>query len=60
LYGYQNKQELLSYATLRDWFFKTEVERVHCSVPPRPYIKGIHLGIKGLMLVAAVALGLHL
>ena len=32
LYGYRNKQQLLSYATLNRLVFKTEVERVYCAV----------------------------
>jgi hypothetical protein len=31
-YGYQNKQRLLSYTSLKDWFFITEVESVYCAV----------------------------
>ena len=32
LYGSQNKQQLLSYTTLADWFCKTEVKSVYCTV----------------------------
>jgi hypothetical protein len=32
LYGSQNKQQLLPYKTLRDWFFITEVESVYSAV----------------------------
>jgi hypothetical protein len=32
LYGSQNKQRLLPYKTLRDWFFITEVESVYSAV----------------------------
>jgi hypothetical protein len=31
LYGSQNKQQLLSYKTLRDWLFITEVESVYSA-----------------------------
>jgi hypothetical protein len=32
LYGSLNKQQLLPYKTLRDWFFITEVESVYSAV----------------------------
>jgi hypothetical protein len=32
LYGSQNKQQLLPYKTLRDWFSITEVESVYSAV----------------------------
>jgi hypothetical protein len=32
LYGSQNKQQLLPYKTLRDWFCITEVESVYSAV----------------------------
>jgi hypothetical protein len=32
LYGSQNKQQLLPYSTLRDWFCITEVESVYSAV----------------------------
>jgi hypothetical protein len=32
LYGSQNKQQLLSYKTLRDWFFITGVDSVYSAV----------------------------
>jgi hypothetical protein len=40
--------------------FKTEVEVFTARYALRPYIKLIHLVFKGLMLVAAVTLRLHL
>jgi len=32
LYGSNNKQRLLPYTTLADWFGKTDVEGVYCAV----------------------------
>ena len=32
LYGSQNKQRLLLYTTLADWFCITEIESVYCAV----------------------------
>jgi hypothetical protein len=32
LYGPQNKQQLLPYTILRDWFCVTEVDSVYCAV----------------------------
>jgi len=32
LYGSQNRQRLLPYTTLADWFCITEVESVYCAV----------------------------
>jgi len=32
LYGSQNKQRLLPYTALTDWFCITEVESVYCAV----------------------------
>jgi hypothetical protein len=32
LYGSKNKQQLLPYKTLRDWFCITEVESVYSAV----------------------------
>jgi len=32
LYGYQNKQRLLPYITLADWFCTTEVESIYRAV----------------------------
>jgi len=32
LYGYQNKQRLLPYTTLADWFRITAVESVYCTI----------------------------
>jgi DNA gyrase/topoisomerase IV subunit A len=32
VYGSQNKQRLLPYTSLRDWFCTTEVESVYCAV----------------------------
>ena len=32
LYGCQNRQRLLPYTTLADWFCITEVQSVYCAV----------------------------
>jgi hypothetical protein len=48
LYGSQNKQQLLPYQTLRDWFFITEVESVYSAVRIESYIKQIRFVFKGL------------
>jgi len=32
VYGSRNKQKILPYAILKDWFFITEVESVYCAV----------------------------
>ena len=46
LYGSHNKQKLLPYTTLADWFCITEVVSVHCAVRSEPLSLITHLARK--------------
>jgi hypothetical protein len=39
LYGSHNKQRLLPYTALAEWFCITEVESVYCAVRTDPFYK---------------------
>ena len=39
VYGSLNKQQLLPYTALTDWFYITEVVRVYCEVPTESLCK---------------------
>jgi hypothetical protein len=49
-----NKQRLLPYTILADWFCVTEVESVYCTYALSPYIKQTRLVFKGLMVVMKI------
>jgi hypothetical protein len=43
-----NKQQLLSYTTLADWFCITEIASVYCAVRTESLYKKVLLVFKGL------------
>jgi hypothetical protein len=48
LYGSQNKQQILPYKTLRDWFLLPKWRVFTARYALRPYIKQIRFVFKGL------------
>jgi hypothetical protein len=49
LYGSQNKERLLPYTTLADWFCITDVESVYSAVRTESLYKKTRLVFKGLI-----------
>jgi hypothetical protein len=60
LYGSQNKQQLLPYKTLRDWFLWPKWRVFTARYALSPYIKQIRFVFKGLILLEVTnAQGFH-
>jgi hypothetical protein len=53
LYGSQNKQQLLPYKTLRDWFLQHKWRVFTARYALSPYIKQIRFVFKGLISTVA-------
>jgi hypothetical protein len=51
LYGSQNKQQLVPYKTLTDWFLQPKWRVFTARYALSPYIKQIRFVFKGLMVV---------